>query len=325
MISHIFRLAAALAFSFSVFTAAHAEDERRHALSLIRAPKYPPDFKHFGYVNPDAPKGGVVKLSAPANYDNLNPTIFRGALAPGLGLLGGSLINDTLMALSLEEAETSYCLVCEWVSYPPDYSSATFKLRDGAKWHDGQPLTADDVIFSMEAVKGKDPATGLPYDPQQAMYYKNVSRVEKTGDNQVTFTFDTKGNRELPQIVGELTILPKHYWTGAGPDGKKRDITKATLEPPLGSGPYKIKSVHPGDSIVFERAPEYWAANLPVRKGQENFDEIQFQFYGDQNVSFEAFKSGQYDFKVESSAKNWATSYDFPACLLYTSPSPRDS
>ena len=165
----------------------------------------------------------------------------------------------------------------------------------------------------MEAIKAKAPDTGLPYHPAYAQYYKNVIKGEQTGEREVTFTFDVKGNRELPFITGELFIFPKHYWTGKDASGKPRDITKTTLEPPLGSGPYKVKALRPSDWIAFERVPGYWGKDLPARRGQNNFDTIEFQYYGDRSVSMEAFKSGQYDFKQETSAKAWATAYDFPA------------
>ena len=294
--------------TFAFLAPAHAEPEKHHALSLIRAPKYPPDFLHFDYVNPDAPKGGTVKLQSSATFDNLNAAVFRGDLAPGL-----YYTQDSLMLRSEEEGSTEYCLLCEWVSFPGDYSSVTFKLRDGAKWHDGRPITVEDVIFSMEVAKGKDPGTGLPRNPMLALYYHNVVKGEKTGDREVTFTFDMKGNRELPQIVGELVILPKHYWTGTDASGKPRDVAKTTLEPPLGSGPYRIKEVRAPERIVFERVPDYWGKDLPARRGQNNFDRLEFQYYGDRAVSLEAFKAGEYDYRTEGSAKFWATAYDFPA------------
>ncbi|MGA7323197.1 MAG: extracellular solute-binding protein [Rhodomicrobium sp.] len=306
-----FRTASVILFVLAVCSGAWAEPEKHHALSLIRAPKYPADFQHFDYVNPNAPKGGTLKLASQATFDNLNIAIFRGNPAPGL--FNSAPIYDSLMQSSLEESSTEYCLLCEWVSFPDDFSSATFKLRDGAKWHDGQPITAEDVVFSMEVAKGKDPNTGLPHSPAQAQYYHNVVKGEKTGDREVTFTFDTNNNRELPVIVGQLTIYPKHYWTGKDANGKPRDITKTTLEPPLGSGPYKIASVRAPNSISYERVPDYWAKDLPTRRGQANFDRIEFEYYGDTSVSLEAFKSGQYDFRQETSAKSWATAYDFPA------------
>src|SRR5258706_356488 len=255
------RVATFILFAVALSQPSLAEAEKHHALSLIRTPKYTADFKHFDYVNPNAPSGGTVKLSSLATYDNLNPLVFRGSLAPGLNIMGPFNL-DTLMLRSEEEGSTLYCLICEWVSYPDDFGSVTFKLREEAKWHDGQPITAEDVIFSMNATKGRDPDTGLPNQPQLAQYYKNVVKGEKTGDREVTFTFDMKGNRELPLIVGELAVFPKHYWTGKDANGKPRDITKTTLEPPLGSGPYKIKTLHPGDGISFARVPDYWGKDL---------------------------------------------------------------
>jgi microcin C transport system substrate-binding protein len=306
------RLACALIFVLLASPAAWADQEKHHALSLIRAPKYPADFKHFEAVNPEAPKGGTAKLSSASTYDNLNPAVFRGSLASGLAT-GFSLLYDPLMIPSREEGSTVYCVLCEWVSFPQDFGSVTFKLREGARWRDGRPITADDVIWSMNVLKGKDPETGLPYDPAHAQYYKNVVKGEQTGEREVTFTFDVTGNRELPMIVGELNVWPKHWWEGKDANGKPRDVTKTTLEPPLGSGPYKIKAVRPGDWIAFERVPDYWGKDLPVRVGEGNFDTIEYQYYGDMNVSMEAFKAGQYDYRREVSAKTWATAYDFPA------------
>jgi microcin C transport system substrate-binding protein len=280
---------------------ATAEPERHHALSLIGEPKYPADFKHFGYVNPNAPKGGKVRLSAIGSFDSLNPFVLKGVAASGSGL-----IYDSLMDGSLEEPSTAYGLIAEYVTFPEDFSSATFKLREGARWHDGKPITVDDVIFSLQTLKTK----GHPF---YGKYYKNVVKAEKSGDREVTFTFDVKGNRELPMIVGELTILPKHYWTGEDKDGKPRDFAKTTLKPPLGSGPYRIKQVKAGRALTMERIKDYWAKDLPVKAGQDNFDEIRFEYYRDATVSFEAFKADRLDYFRETSSKNWATGYDFKA------------
>lgn len=277
-----------------------AEPQKRHAMSLIDAPKYAPDFKHFNYVNPEAPKGGSVRLAAIGSFDSLNSILFKGQAAAGVGL-----IYDTLMQDSIEESSTSYGLIAEWVSYPEDYSSVTFKLRDGARWHDGKPVTPDDVIFSLEMIKKADPRWGF--------YYKNVVRAEASGPGQVTFHFDVKNNRELPMIMGQLTVLPKHYWTGKNDKGETRDIMKTTLEPPLGSGAYRIKEVKPGRSITYERVPDYWAKDLPVAVGQNNFDEIGFEYFRDSTVALEAFKADRLDFRSENSSKNWATAYDFKA------------
>ncbi len=273
--------------------------QKRHALSLIGEPKYGPDFTHFAYVNSDAPKGGVTRQWALGSFDSLNIALFKGEKPNGL-----SLIYDQLFDSSLDEASTEYALIAEWASYPDDFSSVTFKIRDIARWRDGQPITPEDVIFSMDALKAGDP--GL------AQYYKNVVRSEKTGEREVTFYFDVKNNRELPVIVSQLTVLPKHYWTVNGADGKPRDIMKTILEAPLGSGPYKITETAAPRYIVYQRADNYWAKDLPVRKGFYNFGEIRYDYYRDQTVAFEAFKAGQIDYFVETSAKNWATGYDFP-------------
>ena len=274
--------------------------QRHHAVSLIGAPKYPADFKHFDYVNPDAPKGGLVRMADIGSFDSLNPILYKGEAAAGLGLIYESLMQD-----SLEESSTSYGLIAEWASYPPDFSSVTFKLRDEARWHDGKPITPEDVVYSLEVNKAANPRMGL--------YYKNVAKAEATGPNEVTFTFDVKGNRELPMIMGQLTILPKHYWTGKDASGNQRDPLKTTLEPPLGSGPYRIKQVTPARTISFERVADYWGKDLPVNRGQWNFDEIRFDYYRDETVAFESFKAGNLDYHQESSAKNWATAYDFAA------------
>jgi microcin C transport system substrate-binding protein len=215
------------------------------------------------------------------------------------------LIYDSLLASSPDEPSTEYAQIAEWVSYPDDYSSVTFGLRPEAHWHDGKPITPEDVIFSLEAQKKAH--------PRYAFYYKNVVKAEKTGDNEVTFTFDVKGNRELPQIVGQLMVLPKHFWEGQGRDGQPRDITKSTMEVPLGSGAYKVKSFDPGRSIVYERVKDYWAKDLPISKGQWNFDEIKLTYFLDRTPAFEEFKSGKLDYWIESVASQWATAYGFPA------------
>ena len=279
-----------------------AEDaaEHHHGVSLIGTPKYPADFKHFDYVNPDAPKGGTVRMADIGSFDSLNPILYKGEAAAGLGL-----IYETLMTDSLEEPSTSYGLIAEWASYPPDFSSVTFKLRDEARWDDGTPITPEDVVYSLDINKEAN--------PRLALYYKNVSKAEVTGPNEVTFTFDVKGNRELPMIMGQLTIVPKHYWTGKDANGKQRDPLKTTLEPPLGSGPYRIKQVSPARSISYERVADYWGKDLPVNRGQWNFDEIRFDYYRDETVAFESFKAGNLDYHQETSAKNWATAYDFAA------------
>ena len=277
------------------------EDAWRHATSLVEEEaKYPPDFPHFDYVNPDAPKGGIVRMSDIGTFDSLNFVPPRGSTPLGLGL-----IYDTLMTSSLDEVSTEYGLIAEAMKYPDDYSSVTFRLREGARWNDGEPVTTEDVIFSFDALKA--------HNPQQAYYYQHVVGAEATGDREVTFTFDETGNRELPHIVGQLLILPKHYWEGTDARGAARDISRGTLEPPLGSGPYRVKSVVPGRTIVYERVPDYWGKDLAVNVGTNNFDEIRYEYFRDDTVEFEAFKANQVDWRQESTARVWATGYDFPA------------
>jgi microcin C transport system substrate-binding protein len=273
---------------------------KRHALSLVGEPKLPADFKHFDWANPDAPKGGTLRLSSIDTFDNLNPFTIKGQAAAGLGN-----VFDTLLFSSPDEPSTEYGLVAEWVSYPDDYSSVTFGLRPEAKFHDGKPITPEDVIFSFVEMKKSD--------PRVAFYYKNVVKAEKTGEREVTFTFDKPGNRELPLIVGQLNIVPKHFYEATNAKGEPRDLAKSTLEPPLGSGPYKIKSVDPGRGIVYERVKDWWAKDLPVSRGLYNFDEISYIYFKDRTPAFEAFKSGVVDFWTETSAGSWATQYEFDA------------
>jgi microcin C transport system substrate-binding protein len=269
-----------------------------HALSLFGDVKYPANFKHYDYVNPTAPKGGKLRQKAIGSFDSLNPFSLKGEPA-------GVSVVETLMIDALDEAATRYGLIAESVSHPDDFSSATFRLRAEAKFHDGMPITPEDVIWSFNAIR-----TNLT---TQAAYYKNISKVEKTGDREVTFTFDEKNNRELPSIVGQISVLPKHWWTANGPDGKPRDIAASTLEIPLGSGPYKISDVKPGSSITMSRVADYWGKDLSVNIGSNNFDEIQYIYFQNPLVAFEGFKGDQFDFNLETSSKAWATGYDFPA------------
>jgi microcin C transport system substrate-binding protein len=283
---------------------ANAEDSGWvHATSLIDPPKYPPDFKHFDYVNVNAPKGGLVRLSDTGTFDTLNLVPPKGTIAAGMGL-----IYDTLMTSALDEPYTEYGLLAEALKFPPDYSSVTYRLRSNAKWHDGEPITADDVVWSFQVLTDKQRG-----NPGQAFYYQHVVKAETTGEREVTFTFDHAGNRELPHIVGELTILPKHYWEGTDAQGNKRDVFKSTLEPPLGSGPYQIKSVIPGRTVAYERVPDYWGKDLPVNVGANNFDEVRYEYFRDDTVELQAFKANQVDWRIEASARVWATEYDFPA------------
>lgn len=271
--------------------------KRHHALSLVGTPKMPADMSQFDWVNPKAPKGGSVKMSARGTFDTLNPYNIKGNKAAGL-----ALTVDQLMVSSPDEASTEYCLVCEWVSYPDDFSAVTFKLREGARFTDGTPLTPADVIYTLENVK--------KHVPFYAQYYKNVVKSETGPGNTVTFTFDVKGNRELPLIVGQMPVLSKAFWEGKDGQGNPRDMSKTMLEPLLGSGPYKIKAFEPGRFIEYERNKDWWAKDLPVSKGMWNFDTLRFEYFRETTAAFEAFKAGTIDFFRESSAKQWATAYD---------------
>jgi len=280
---------------------AQADESQCHtAISLIGDPKYGPDFKHFDWVNPDAPKGGTLRQWADGTFDTLNPLSDKGVKAGGL-----NLIYDSLFASSPDEPSTMYGLIAECASYPADFSSVTFKLRPEAKFNDGTPITPEDVIFSFDESK--------KVNPFFAFYYKNVEKAEKTGDHEVKFTFDTKDNRELPLIVSQLSIVPKAYWEGKDANGKPRSLGETTVEPPLGNGVYKIKSVDMGRKIVFERVADYWAKDLPVMRGQYNFDTLEVTYYRDRAPAFEDFKTGKLDFWAENRAAAWATQYDFDA------------
>lgn len=268
--------------------------EWRHALAMHGEPNYGPHFRHFDYVNPQAPKGGRLKLSALGGYDSFNGYILKGNPAAGLGL-----IYDTLTVASQDEAFTRYGLIAESMEVPEDRSWVKFKLRPEARFQDGKPITPEDVVFSFQTLKEKG-------SPQLRVYWADVVKAEQTGPREVTFSFREAGNRELPLIVGEMPVLPKHYW-------QDKDFSKTTLQPPLGSGPYRISSFEPGRSIVYERVADYWGADLPVNRGRHNFGQIQYEYYTDDTVRLEALKSGAYDLRLENVAKNWATAYEIPA------------
>ena len=297
------RFAALLAFAALAAVPLPGRTEEkvwRHGASLMGEPKYPAGFPHYDYVNPNAPKGGLLRLSDTGTFDSFNPVIAKGNAAAGL-----ELVTETLMTAALDEASTEYGEIAEAVSWPADYSSATYRLNPKARWQDGKPITPEDVVWSFQVLTANNPS--------QAFYYKHVVKAEATGTREVTFTFDEAGNRELPQIVGQLTILPKHWWEGIGPDGKTRSITETTLEPPLGSGPYRIASFEAGRTVVYERVKDWWGADLPTHVGTNNFDQIRYEYFRDETVELEAFKGDGYDVRFENTAKNWATAYDFPA------------
>ena len=274
----------------------------KHGLSLFGDLKYPADFKQFDYVNANAPKGGVVRQMAFGTFDNFNMVVagVKGSVAAGI-----DLVYDTLMVAALDEVSTEYGLLAEAVSHPADFAFVIYRLRANAKWHDGKPVTVEDVIFSFDAFKKNH--------PQFSAYYSHVTKAEKTGEREITFTFDGPGNRELPQIVGQLSVLPKHWWEGTDKAGNKRDVAATTLEPPLGCGAYRLKEFVPGRTIIFERVADYWGKDVAVNIGRDNFNEVRYEYFRDSTVALEAFKADAIDWRTENSAKNWATAYDFPA------------
>lgn len=274
----------------------------RHALSLFGKVKYPADFKRFDYVNPEAPKGGVARQIAVGTFDNFNIVVsgVKGQVAGAV-----AFIYESLTTPALDEVSTEYGALAEAVSHPDDFSFVTYRLRAQAKWHDGKPVTADDVIFSLDSFK--------KHHPMYSAYYSHVVKAEKVGEREVKFVFDAPGNRELPQIVGQLTVLPKHWWEGTDAQGRKRDVSATTLEVPLGSGPYRVKEFVAGRSIALERVKDYWGRDFAANVGRNNFDELRYEYFRDATVAIEAFKADQVDWRTENSAKNWATAYDFPA------------
>ena len=286
------RLAAAAILM--VLAAPCALAQPAHGVAMHGEPAYPPDFTHFSYVDPDAPKGGSLVMAAIGSFDSTNPYIIRGEPVAGIGL-----VYDTLTTQSNDEPFTEYGLLAEKIDMPEDRSWVAFELRPQARWQDGTPITVDDVIFSFDILKTK----GQPF---YRAYYANVRSAVQDGERRVKFLFDGTDNRELPLILGQLPVLPKHYWEG-------RDFERSTLDSPLGSGPYRIRSIDPGRGVVYERVADYWGADIPVNKGRFNFDQVRYEYYRDPNVALEAFKAGRFDLRVESSSRFWATGYDGPA------------
>lgn len=273
------------------------------SISLQGTPRYKSGFAHYDYVNPNAPKAGAVKLSsASQSFDTVNPILAKGVAADGL-----ALVYETLMTASLDEDDIAarYPELAEALRYPSDYSSVTYRLNAKAKWQDGTPVTAEDVIWSFTKL--------VELNPTRKFYYQHVKSVAKTGDREVTFTFDEAGNRELPEIVSEFAVLPQHWWEGKDANGKQRDIGQTTLEPGMGSGPYKVADVIPGRSISYTRDKNFWGADINVNVGSYNFETLTWEYFKDLDVAFEAFKAGEFDYWNENRAARWATAYDFPA------------
>ena len=289
------RIVSAIAAAFCLLLAASgAQAAPSEGMSLFGDLKYGPGFTHFDYANPQAPKGGVIRYSAIGTFDTLNPFVINGVPADGI-----SLIFDTLSASSEDEPASEYGLVAKTIDLAPDKLSVLYSLRKEARFHDGTPMTPADVIWTFETLQKK----GLPAYRE---YYGDVTKVVQEGDRGIRFYFKSAKNRELPQILGQMPVLSKAYWSG-------RDFEKTTLTPPLGSGPYTIQSVDPGRSITYSRVKDYWGADLPVNKGRYNVDTIRYDYYRDATIALEAFKAGQYDVRLENSSKDWATGYNSPA------------
>ncbi len=270
-----------------------------HGLALYGEPKYPADFKNFDYVNPTAPKGGTLRMSGFGTFDSFNPFAVKGtsaALMQGQGAANYMYFVESLMVRGADEAASSYCLVCQTVELAPDGTWEEFTLRPEAKFHDGTPITADDVVFSFEQLMTKGA-------PAFQLYWGDVAKAEKTGPLKVKFHFKNPGNTELPTIMGELPILSKAWWS-------KHDVAASTLDVPVFSGPYKLDKFEAGRYVVFKRDPNYWGRNLAVNKGAFNFDEIRVDYYRDDDVAFEAFKAYQFDYHLENVSLRWATAYD---------------
>jgi microcin C transport system substrate-binding protein len=278
-------------------TVANASDEgvtTRHGIAMHGDLKYAEAFTNFDYVNPDAPKGGLVRFGTRGSYDSLNPFIVKGTAASG-----AYYIYDSLTTPAADEPFSQYGLLAESITTPADRSWVEFTLRPEARWHDGVRVSVEDVIWTFNTFLEK----GQPF---YRFYYGSVEKVEKTGERTVRFNFTPGENRELPLILGQLSILPKHYWEG-------REFDKTTLEPPLGSGPYRISNVDAGRAITLERVEDYWGKDLAVIRGHNNFGTIRYDYYRDENVMLEAFKAGEFDYRSENQSKTWATGYDTPA------------
>ena len=272
--------------------------EWRHAVAISGEPRYPQGFDHFDYADPDAPKGGTVALYWPRGFDSLNPLLTRGVPAPGTGLL-----YETLFTPALDELDISgdYGLIADAVAYPDDFATVSFRMNPDARFHDGEPIEASDVIWSFE--------TAMELSPQYRFYYRNVTGVEETAPGEVTFSFDQTGNRELPAIMGQVLVLPEHWW-GAERDGERRIDQTRLDEMPVGSGPYRVAEINPGRSIAYERVPDAWSIDHPTHVGHWNFDRIEYQVFLDPTVAVQGFKKNAFDWKDVNSAKEWATDYE---------------
>jgi len=291
-------------FLFTVLLSlpAQAEIIKSSSIAMHGAAKYADNFSNLEYTNPNAPIGDTLKEQAIGSFDSLNPFIIKGSPAAGLRFLGQSKIYDSLMEQSYDEPFSMYGLLAETIEYDTeDRTWVAFNLNPKAKWHDGKPVTADDVIWSFNNFMEH----GSPFFKA---YYGDVVKTEAASPTRVKFTFKDDGNAELPLILSQMSVLPKHYW-----EAEENDFAKTTLTPPLGSGPYKIEKIDAGRSITYKKVADYWGKDLPINKGKFNFDRVEYDYYKDSNVALEAFFAGEYDYRIENTAKLWETAYTAPA------------
>jgi peptide/nickel transport system substrate-binding protein len=277
--------------------------EPAHGIAMIGEPALPADFEHLPYVNPEAPKGGKITYGVVGTFDSLNPMIVQGGLTSARGLssdpLLGNLVFESLLMRSADEPFTLYGFIAESVETPPDRSWVEFTINPNARFSDGQPVTVDDVIFSLELLRDKG-------RPNYRSYYSKVERIERIGDRGVRFHIENADDRELPLILGLMPVLPKH---AVDPE----TFDKSTLKTPIGTGPYLVAEVSAPNYVVYKRNPDYWAKDLPIKRGFDNYDEVRVDYYRDANSMFEAFKKGLYQINPEGDPAQWNTAYDFPA------------
>ena len=272
-----------------------ARSEPVHGIAMHGTPAYPADFKHFSYANPDAPKGGTVTYAAMGTFNSTNPMIVKGIAAAGLR----AHVFESLMARALDENFSLYGLIAESIETPDDRSWVEFQIRPEAKFSDGAPIRAADVVFSLETLRDHG-------RPNHRSFYKKVMRIETPDEQTVRFVLSQPADREMPLILGLMPILPKHHYN-------KESFEQTTLKPPLGSGPYVVDEITAGKAITYRRNPDYWGAHLGANAGRHNFDQIRYDYYRDKNTAFEAFKKGLYDIRSETDPTRWARGYDFPA------------
>ena len=292
-ITFILKIFINVLYIINIFNIAKASEDNNHshAISVFKEIKYKKDFKHFDYINPIAPKGGKIRLAERGTFDSLNQFILKGVPAAGL-----DSIYESLLITSLDEPFTAYGLLAKTLKIGPDKSYIIFYMHENAKWHDNMPVTAEDVVWTFNTILEKG-------HPSYRSYYSDIKNIEIINTFTVKFNFNNTMNRELPLIIGQMKILPKHFW-------KDLDFTSSGYRIPMGSGPYKIKNVNPGKNITYTRIKNHWGKKLPVYIGHNNFDTIQYDYYRDSNVMIEALKANEYDFRYENISKEWATAYN---------------